>query len=226
MVIPIYNEEENIEKVITDTEKALKKYNFEIIVVDDGSVDQSSELIKDYNIKLIKNTKSIGYGLSILKGISYCSHNTVVTLDGDGSYDSFDIPHLIYPIINKEADMVIGTRFLSPIMTGKWSISFLDKLGNYFINLLFSLLYAKRHTDILSSFRAFNKKIINKDKYIHYNSKSIDIEVEITVNALSFGKVIERSVHYRPRVKDNYPKRALFDGMKIMLSVISHSLRL
>ncbi len=103
IVIPVFNEELNITILIKEIYIAIKNINieFEIIIIDDASTDNSNELIKkllkkkEYNIKLIENLNNRGQSYSLHKAIKHATYDTVVTLDGDGQNNPADIPNLV-----------------------------------------------------------------------------------------------------------------------------------
>jgi len=115
IIIPIYNESENIESLIKEIYHSLKKKNYnkyEIILVDDFSEDNTntilSKLEKIYEIKIIKNFSNQGQSFSIHKGILEASHNTIVTLDGDGQNNPKDMPSLIDKYFSDEKIYLVG----------------------------------------------------------------------------------------------------------------------
>ena len=100
IIIPVYNESENIENLVLEIFNSLSLYeNFELIIVDDGSRDNSLNVIKNiqkkYPIKLIRHNKNLGQSRSIYTGILNSSSTTIVTLDGDGQNNPKDIPKLL-----------------------------------------------------------------------------------------------------------------------------------
>lgn len=116
VVIPIFNEEENIVLLIKEIKKSLKTYkNFELVFVNDCSTDNSLKVLLDQknflDFKIINNEKNIGQSFSILSGIKNSKYNTIVTIDGDGQNNPYDIPKLIeYYFNNKNIFLVGGIR--------------------------------------------------------------------------------------------------------------------
>jgi len=104
-IIPAYNEARRIKLVLEQT----KNFVNEIIVVDDNSQDDTAEIAKKYG-KVIRNERKRGYIYSIKKGFKEAKNEIIVTIDGDGEHDPTDIPRLVKPIIDDEADLVLGGR--------------------------------------------------------------------------------------------------------------------
>ncbi|MEM2613688.1 MAG: glycosyltransferase family 2 protein, partial [Nitrososphaerota archaeon] len=108
--IPAYNEEKTIAKVILKT----KKYVDKVIVCDDGSIDMTAEIAEALGAEVIRHERNMGYGAaisSLFKKAVEEGADIMVTLDGDGQHDPDEIPKLIKPIVEDEADVVIGSRF-------------------------------------------------------------------------------------------------------------------
>ncbi|NLI25179.1 MAG: glycosyltransferase family 2 protein [Bacteroidales bacterium] len=113
IIIPVYNEEENIVPLTEELHKVLQGYDFEIIFVDDGSVDRTAEKIqslKKKNITLIEFTKNFGQSLAMAAGIDYAKGEFIVTMDGDLQNDPADIPEMLKKLKDEGWDMVTGYR--------------------------------------------------------------------------------------------------------------------
>jgi len=114
VVIPAFNEEDNISHVLQGTHRVLKDTHlpYEIIVVDDGSTDRTAEAAKEHKVVLIDNGNNIGKGGALRAGFLHAKGHFVVTLDADGSHRPEDISVLLHPALNsKDVDAVVGNRF-------------------------------------------------------------------------------------------------------------------
>jgi len=153
VVIPAYNEEKNIGKVLT----GVRKYTQNIIVVDDGSKDKTSQIARDCGANVIRHFINRGLGGALGTGIKAALEqqaDIILTLDADGQHDPDEIPKLVEPIKNGEADIVIGSRFLQ-----KQKMPVFRRVGNYFFNLFTFFLFGIKSTDSQSGMRAFNRKV-------------------------------------------------------------------
>ena len=137
IIIPVYNEEENIVPLTEELHKVLQGYDFEIIFVDDGSVDRTAEKIqslKKKNITLIEFTKNFGQSLAMAAGIDYAKGEFIVTMDGDLQNDPADIPEMLKKLKEEGWDMVAGYRqkrkdpFFSRILP--------SRIANFIIRML------------------------------------------------------------------------------------------
>lgn len=110
VVIPAYNEEEGIKDVLADVRKNFTgKFNFEVIVVDDGSIDKTREVAQSFGATVISNPMNLGYGASLRKGIEAAKYEYITTIDADATYPVDKIPDLIN-MTEKGFDMVVGAR--------------------------------------------------------------------------------------------------------------------
>lgn len=108
VVIPSFNEEEVIDLVLERLEDILHGQNYEIIVVDDGSIDNTAKVVKEKNIKLVRRPYNRGYGAAIKTGMKNATNELILIINADGTYPVKDIPNLLKYI--DQYDMVVGAR--------------------------------------------------------------------------------------------------------------------
>jgi len=160
IIIPAFNEEKNISNVIKSI-PPISNLSQDIIVIDDGSIDNTFKHAIKTGAIVISNKKNLGLGISLKVGLINSLKNKadiIVILDGDGQYNPKNLKSLIFPLLNNDADLVIGNRFLFETL---YEINFFKKIGNKFISIFLSkiLLKLEQIYDIQSSYRAFNKKL-------------------------------------------------------------------
>lgn len=191
IVIPAYNEEKTIGKVIKD----LKKKNYKnIIVVNDGSVDNTKKIVEKQNILLYNHMINRGLGGALGTGIKAALLNNadvIVTFDADGQHSVNDIKNLIKPIIEKKADAVIGSRMLNPE-----GMPLIRKAYQWIANLITFLLFGVWTTDSQSGLRAFSRKAAEKIK-IKTNRMEVSSEIvhEIGKNKLKFKEIPIKAIY-------------------------------
>ena len=166
IIIPAYNEEENILKTYNSIIEYNKenKTNYDVIVINDGSSDNTSTICHDNNIPVIDLVKNLGIGGAVQTGYKYAYYNNydiAVQFDGDGQHDANCIKTITNPIINKESDMVIGSRFIEKDSVG-FKSSFFRRIGIKIISSLIKFACHKKIYDTTSGFRAINKKLIKE----------------------------------------------------------------
>ena len=158
VIVPFYNEEEVIEKVLTE----LIASNYQVLAIDDGSTDMSNEIARKMNCVLLKHPSNFGQGAALQTGISFARLNSkieyFVTFDSDGQHQVSDIDHVLKPLENRETDFVFGTRFQDDIT----KFPFLKKIVLKAAIRYTQLSTGVAITDTHNGFRAFNKLAANR----------------------------------------------------------------
>ena len=160
IVTPAYNEVENLAQVLKQSQEALP--SGKILVVDDGSSDQTADLAKSLGVPVLSHPFNLGYGAAIQTGIKYAlksGFDFVILVDADGQHDPSSIPALLSPCSSGEADLVVGSRFRDP---RSYHPPFIRKLGMKFFALLTRILTNLSITDPTSGFIALNRKAMEK----------------------------------------------------------------
>jgi len=159
VVVPVYNEEKVIKKVLREIKRTLKKekVRFEIIVVNDGSTDSSGQILeKEKGIRILAHSKNKGYGATIKTGVMKAKFENIIMIDGDNTYSPQDISLLIKNF--KDEEMIVGARIGKKIHE-----SFLRKIMKKILVLLASYLVEEKIPDLNSGLR-----ILKKDKFIRF----------------------------------------------------------
>lgn len=161
IVIPAYNEEKAIDFVLSDLLKCFDANN--IIVVNDGSTDKTSDAVKKHDkVILIELPFNLGVGASLQSAFKYINdkkQNTIaIQFDGDGQHIAEEIEKIIKPIIDNNADVVIGSRYLNKNNIGKTTLP--RKIGIKILSFLISVLLKQNITDCTSGFRAYNAEAV------------------------------------------------------------------
>jgi glycosyltransferase involved in cell wall biosynthesis len=163
LILPAFNEAKIIGAVLKNASQQLKKLNikdFKIIVVDDGSLDQTASIAETHGAVVLRHFLNRGLGGALGTGIAYAKKkkaDMVITFDSDGQHDPKDITKLIKPIQENKADVVIGVRNRKKMPLDRKIITF----GSSLLTFLFFGIYSP---DTQSGMRAFNKKAIKKIK--------------------------------------------------------------
>jgi glycosyltransferase involved in cell wall biosynthesis len=221
VIIPAYNEEDTIGFVINGVANALNQMNVshEIIIVNDGSFDNTLEIAKKYDVVILNNYKNFGKGHALRRGLLQARGRLIVTMDADGSHDPDNIRFLIRPLVYDNVDAVFGVRFHN--QEGRRSTSRLHLLGNKIINFVIYLLTGKHVSDSQSGFRAFKRTALRKLTLI---SNEFEIESEIVIKLLKRGFfVLEVPISCKKRVLGNSKVNAIEDGFKILKVIIKSS---
>ena len=220
VIIPAFNEEASIGKVIADIPKAGVR---EIIVVDNGCLDRTAEVARAAGAQVIREERK-GYGSACLAGIAALNApEIVVFLDGDYSDFPSEMPLLIQPILAGDADMVIGSRIRG--VREKGSLLPQARFGNALATCLIRLLFHVRYTD-LGPFRAIRyERLLGMDM----QDKTFGWTVEMQVKAAKMGlRVCEVPVSYRKRIGQSKitgtVKGTILAGYKIITTILRYGL--
>jgi glycosyltransferase involved in cell wall biosynthesis len=224
VVIPAYNEGKTVGSVIQRAHQVLRDLEipYEIIVVDDGSTDETARIASQSGAVLVSNGVNRGKGHSLCMGIEKSKGSIVVTMDADGSHQPEEIPKLLSPILrrNPRIDAVIGSRFLGDLEES--AMSNMRFVGNKIINLVIKMLTGKWITDSQSGFRAYRREIFDSTRI---KSKGFDIETELTIKALVNGFILTEVPITCTRRVDSVSKLSTFrDGFAIFRTIFESSL--
>ena len=165
LIIPSYNEEENVldnyQRIVDYNKK--NKTQYDAIVINDGSSDKTEEICIKNNIPYITLVHNLGIGGAVQTGYKYAreyNYDVAVQFDGDGQHDVRYVKDIISPIVNNDADMVIGSRFIDRSVSSFQS-SKSRRMGISIISFFIKLVSGKKIYDTTSGFRAINKDLIN-----------------------------------------------------------------
>lgn len=158
LIIPAYNEEE----CILNTYNKVLKYDYDVIVINDGSTDNTKVICEENNIPVINLINNLGIGGAMQTGYKYAyqkGYDIAVQFDADGQHNVEYVDNLIQPIINEEIDAVIGSRFIKVDKENFLSTKS-RRVGIKIISLAIKLRTKYKIYDTTSGFRAVNKKVI------------------------------------------------------------------
>ena len=222
IIIPCFNEQNTI-SVIINKVRNIKDYDKEIIIVDDCSTDGTKEILQkldDSNaIKIIYNDRNRGKGYCIKKGIDSSTGSVIIIQDADLEYDPNDIPKLINPIQNGNADVVYGSRFVGS--EEKRVLFYWHSLGNKFLTTLSNMFTNLNLTDMECCYKAFKSKII-KDINLKENRFGFEPEITAKISKKEI-KIYEVGIKYFGRKYAEGKKITWVDGFRAIYCIIFYS---
>lgn len=221
IIVPCYNEEKTILSVINEIEE-FKDCEKEIIIVDDGSNDNTKNILKDTKQEYIKtfyHDRNYGKGKAIRTGIKEASGNIILIQDADMEYSPKDYPALLRPFNEANADVVYGSRFLGGMgyVRLHYYLHFIaNKILTHFCNIFTNL----NMTDMETGYKVFKSDVI---KSIELKENSFGIEPEITIKlAKKKFKFYEVAVSYRGRSYAEGKKITLKDAFWAVYCILKY----
>jgi glycosyltransferase involved in cell wall biosynthesis len=187
VIIPAYNEEKNIVKVVTQLTETIPEVSY--IIVNDCSHDDTIKVCKKYGFNYMSLPINLGIGGVVQAGYQYAldhGYDIAIQMDGDGQHDAGYIRKIIEPILEEEADIVIGSRFL----TGEgFQYSGVRRAGINFLSFLIHMCSGTKVKDVTSGFRAVNRKFIRI--YAKEYSQDYPEPEAIIAGAMNHGRIKE-----------------------------------
>ena len=224
IVIPVYNEERTVATLLRNVQAVqLAGVEKEIIVVDDHSRDGSLEQLRQFDgaITVIRHPENRGKGAAVRTGFQAASGDLVLIQDADLEYDPNDYAALIAPLINGQADAVLGSRFLlqkPQFFTHDGQPFFTHFIGNALIIWLTNLLYGFRATDYEGCYKVFTRRVIQE---IPVQTDGFDFDNELVCKLLRRrARIVEVPIRYHPRVYGEGKKIRWRDGVQILWAII------
>jgi glycosyltransferase involved in cell wall biosynthesis len=218
IVIPVFNEEQTVGNIIKRVKAVMAKLGckYEIIVVDDYSGDQSLKISKKAGARVYQLKAHMGKGYALRAGLAKAKGEIVVTIDSDGSHRPEELPLLLAPVLKNQADLVIGSRYLSqkPVVARR-----LNAFGVRLFNFLIRLFTRTAVSDSQSGYRVMKSAVLAG---MHLKSGEYEIESEMLVKTARLGfRVVEVPITFVQRTYGRSRLDPLVDGFKILLSIMS-----
>ena len=209
-IIPAYNEEKALADVIGKTFEHVD----EVIVVDDGSSDKTSEVAIEAGARVIKHSVNLGKGEALKSGFKAVGDDSIIiTIDGDGQHNPSEIPDLVRPIIEDGADLVNGSRYMNG---PEENTPAYRRVGQKVLDIASNISAGTKVTDSQSGFRAFSPKSKN---VFRFKDTGFGIESEMLVDAAEAGlKIVEVPITVRYDL-DGSTKDPITHGVGVLFNI-------
>lgn len=220
VLIPVYNEAPYIEKVL-DTVRNVELpegLDTEIICVDDGSLDGTSETLDRFRdtVTVHHSVLNFGKGTAVRIGIKLATGDLTLIQDADLEYDPNEYWSLIRPIVTGEADVVYGSRFLGKIE----NMRFINWLANRALSLTVRLLYGQKITDEATCYKVFRTDVL---KSLELRCCRFEFCPEVTAKLCKKGyRIVEVPIHYRARTTNEGKKIRWTDGIMAFWTLVRY----
>ena len=223
IIVPVFNEEKTILQILEKINAQKNNFDLEIIIYDDFSNDGTREILlknKNFYKKIILGEKNLGKGYGIKQAINYISGDVVIIQDADLEYDPNDYSILLQPIINNNADIVLGSRFKGD--KPQRVLYFSHRIANCIITLLVNFLTNINFTDVETWLKVFRSNSI-KELNLKENSFAIEIEMIMKIAKLK-KKIYEVGVSYNGRTYEEGKKIKLKDAFEAVIKVFKYKI--
>jgi glycosyltransferase involved in cell wall biosynthesis len=223
IIVPVFNEDKTILKILEKINAQKNNFDLEIIIYDDFSNDGTREILlqnKNLYKKIILGEKNLGKGYGIKQALNYISGDVVIIQDADLEYDPNDYSILLQPIINNNADIVLGSRFKGD--KPQRVLYFSHRIANCIITLLVNFLTNINFTDVETGLKVFRSNSI-KELNLKENSFAIEIEMIMKIAKLK-KKIYEVGISYNGRTYEEGKKIKLKDAFEAVIKVFKYKI--
>ncbi|MBI1870785.1 MAG: glycosyltransferase family 2 protein [Chlamydiae bacterium] len=216
IIIPAYNEEKNIRSVIEDTLQLKTQFPLEIIVVDDGSKDETADVAKSAGAdRVISYPKNKGKGGAFRMGVDEAKGEYIIQIDADHQFQPHEIP-LLVEALHQGYDLVLGSRF-NQGKVEKGSVKWVNVFGNWLMSATTTFFSGIKVTDIMAGFKGFKTEVARKLDLV---TSHFGYEAEIIVKAGKMGfSVKEIPITYTKRIFGTSGVSAIRDGSKVAFTI-------
>lgn len=220
IIIPIYNEKDTILELLNRIEKVGLKKEYEILMIDDGSIDGTREILEkiknENNYKVLFKEKNSGKGESLKLGFKKAVGQYVIVQDADLEYDPKDYLKLLEEISKHKKTVVYGSRFMGEYK----DMSSLHYFGNQLLTFITNLLYGVKLTDMETCYKLFPRELIQSLKL---RASRFEFEPEVTAKILKKGyKIVEVPISYAGRSHSEGKKITWKDGFSAIFSLVKY----
>lgn len=223
VIVPAYNEERTLHRVVEKL--AALPHPAEIIVVDDCSTDDTRHIAESFasqypRMTVLSHSRNMGKTGALKTGFAAATGDIVIVQDADLEYDPVEIPALIEPIVENNADVVYGSRFL--VRRAARVLYFYHYLANKLLTFVSNLLTNVNITDVATGYKAFRREIIQS---MNVTSSGFGFEMEVTAKLAKLGCVIyEVPISYHGRTYEEGKKIRFSDGLRAFWLIFRYNL--
>ena len=222
IIIPVYNEAATIDSTIEKIKSVGLGYNImkEIIIIDDGSIDGTDKILKQYNgdsaLKIYHQEENMGKSSAIKLGVERSTGDIILIQDADSEYNPDDYPKLIEPIITNKSSVVYGSRFKGTIKR----MGFVNRIANIISSSTVNLLFNAKISDVNTGYKVLKRNILDDIKIA---SKDFAFETELTAQILKKGyKIYEVPIQYTARSKAEGKKITWLKSLRMYWGIIKY----
>ena len=216
VLVPCYNEAVTVGKVVDDFKRALPDAT--VYVYDNNSSDDTARIAAEHGATVVRESRQ-GKGRVVRSMLRQIDADYYIMVDGDDTYPAEEAADLLKPLIDDEADMVVGDRLSNGTYSKENDRAF-HGFGNNLVRFLIKGIYGFDFNDVMTGYRAFNQVFA---KTMPVVSPGFEIETELSIHAVDKGwRIVEVPIDYRDRPEGSESKLSTFsDGMKVLKTIMS-----
>jgi glycosyltransferase involved in cell wall biosynthesis len=218
VIVPAYNEEASLPGVIRDLRENIPSAH--VLVVNDGSFDETAQIARTFDVAVLDLPFNLGIGGAVQAGYLYAERNAydiAIQFDGDGQHLASEITRLLEPLEANQADLVVGSRFMS---IGGYTVPVFRKMGIGIFSFVLSRILGVKVTDSTSGFRAANRRVIEFFAYT-YPDDYPEVEALVLLHKIGL-RLIEVPAAMRERTGGRSsitPVRSLYYMTKVLMAI-------
>ena len=218
ILMPVYNEEDTVERAIDEVLSTELPVEFELVVVDDGSTDRTREVMAGRewpdNVRFVEHERNRGKGAAVRTGLAHARGRFSAIFDADLEYDPADLAGLLEPLLDGRSRAVFGVRAFD----GYTSHSFLYVLGNRGVTLAANVLFNVYLKDLMTCHKVIETEVFQN---LPLREDGFAIEPEIAARLIQSGqRIFEMPVHYKARGSDEGKKLTSADGLRVLRTLV------